>query len=598
MLTYFPEIYPDELLYSVLGRLKCHLGIVSARGLMLDAFNSHDVHAGIFLQTDLQALAANIAPFVDLTARQLAMETTLLPYVTAYQPQAVRDWAMAALAGGDVDARAFGPRLGVRFSSKLRYCTTCQMEMLKQQGELYWRRNHQLPGVLVCPTHGSPLADSLVTLIDTGVRDYAVPDTANCPLSPEPPYWANQPDVVELLTEISIVSAGLLFNPPPACPLLERGVEIRDSLRGRGLVRGRCGIDQPALTRDFRNLFGPILNVLPEAAPNKWLVQIAHKHHSAFAPLRHVLINRLIETLPPLKASNPFGTGPWPCRNPLADHFGELAVTDCALHKTTRGKTIAVFRCSCGYAFSTAPDPASRARILDRGQLFESRLRELVVTETKLRNVARALHVSPGGVKHHISRIGLKVPWNLRPRGGKTPRIDREAMRSGWEGEHIAAPKLTRTQLRNRIPRVYDWLYRYDRDWLKTQPPDATTKGANPSRMDWPSIDAETAETIKLEAARLSAQDPPQRVTRPALERALGTRGRLSRLHHLPLCAKALIEVLESVEQFQRRRIIWAAEKLRERGEPISMHRLRKLARLEWRCAPSVVSFLRKVAVF
>jgi hypothetical protein len=70
MLTYFPEIYPDELLYSLLGRLKCHLGIVSARGVMLDAFNSHDVHAGVFLQTDLQALAANIGPFVDLRQRQ------------------------------------------------------------------------------------------------------------------------------------------------------------------------------------------------------------------------------------------------------------------------------------------------------------------------------------------------------------------------------------------------------------------------------------------------------------------------------------------------------------------------------------------------
>ena len=565
---------------------------------MLDAFNSHDVHAGIFLQTDLQTLAANIAPFVDVTARQLAMETTLLPYVTAYQPREIRDWALAALTGRDVDARAIGTRLGVRFSSKLRYCTFCQVEMLKQQGELYWKRDHQLPSVFVCPAHGSPLAHSLVSLIDTGVREFVVPNEANCPPCPAPPFWANQPDVVELLMGISKVSAGLLINPPPASPFFERGAEIRDALRARGLARGRCGIDQPTLTEEFLNLFGPILNVLPEAAPDEWLVQIARKHHSAFAPLRHVLINRLIETLVPLKASNPFGTSPWPCRNPLADHFGEPAVTDCALHKTTRGKTIGVFRCSCGYAFSTATDPASRARILDRGQLFESRLRELVVTETKLRNVARALHVSPDAVKHHISRIGLKVPWKLRPRGGKTPRIDREAMRSAWVGGHIAAPKLTRTQLRSKIPKVFDWLYRYDRDWLKMQPPSPMTRGLNKPPKDWLSIDAETVEAIKREAAHLRAQDPPQRVTRPALERAFGLCGRLSRLQHLPLCAKALIEVLESVEQFQRRRIIWAAEKLRERGEPISIRRLRKLARLKWRCPPDIVSFLRKVAEF
>ncbi len=31
MLTYFPEIYPGELLYSVLGRLRCHGGILSPK---------------------------------------------------------------------------------------------------------------------------------------------------------------------------------------------------------------------------------------------------------------------------------------------------------------------------------------------------------------------------------------------------------------------------------------------------------------------------------------------------------------------------------------------------------------------------------------
>jgi hypothetical protein len=403
--------------------------------------------------------------------------------------------------------------------------------------------------------------------------------------------------VVKLLTGISKVSAGLLINPPPPRPFFEQGEQIRDLLRARGLDRGRCRIDQSALTEKFLNLFGPILNVLPEAAPDQWLVQIARKHRSPFAPLRHVLINRLIETLPPRMASNPFGTGPWPCRNQLAHHFGEPVISEFEL-RVSGSKTTGIFRCSCGYAFSVAPERGSVARIIARGPLFESRLRELVASETNLAGIAKSLHVTPGGVKHHISRLGLKVPWKLSSKGDKAPRIDREAMRSAWVGEHIAAPKLTRTQLRRKISKVFDWLYRYDRDWLKMQPPAPITRGTNKPQRDRRSIDVETAETIKLEAARLRAQDPPQRVTRPALERALGTRGQLSRVHDLPLCAKALIEVLESVGQFQRRRIIWAAEKLRERGEPISIRRLRELARLEWRCPPDIVSFLRKVAEF
>ncbi len=38
MLAYFPEIYPNELLYSVLGRLKCHLGTSSSTDFILDVF--------------------------------------------------------------------------------------------------------------------------------------------------------------------------------------------------------------------------------------------------------------------------------------------------------------------------------------------------------------------------------------------------------------------------------------------------------------------------------------------------------------------------------------------------------------------------------
>jgi hypothetical protein len=594
MLTYFPEIYPDELLYSVLGRLKCHLGVVSDRGLMMDVFNSHNVHAGVFLQTDLKELAANIVPFVDLTAEELAMETTLLPYATAYQPQKIRDWAMAALTSGHGNAGAIGSRLGVRFPYRLRYCTNCQIEMLKQQGELYWRRDHQLPGVLVCPIHGSPLADCLVPLLGTGVREYVVPGNVNCPPNPTPPLWANQPNVVELLMAISKASAGLLTTPPNARSFFEQGVGLQDSLRARGIVRGPSRIDLPTLKEKFLDLYGPIFDIVPEAAPDQWLAQIARKHRSAFAPLRYVLINRLVETLP-LVESNPFGTGPWTCRNPLADHFAEPVISEFELREIG-SKAIGIFRCTCGYIFSVAPEPGSKARILDHGQLFESRLRELAASETILRNIARALHVTTATVKFHLSRIGLEVPWKLRTYRGKTRRIDREATRSAWVREHTAAPTLTRAQLARKIPKVYHWLHRYDRDWLKLQPPAAITRGTNRPPMDRSSIDAETAQAIKQEAARLRAQDPPQRVSRPAIERNLGRRNCLSRRRYLPLCKKALLEVLESVEQFQRRRIIWAAEKLRERGEPISVRRLRELARLEWRCTPDIVSFLQELA--
>ncbi|MFX8335603.1 TniQ family protein, partial [Acinetobacter baumannii] len=42
----------------------------------------------------------------------------------------------------------------------LRFCTDCRLEMTTQVGETWWRRSHQLPGVLMCPDHGCLLVDS------------------------------------------------------------------------------------------------------------------------------------------------------------------------------------------------------------------------------------------------------------------------------------------------------------------------------------------------------------------------------------------------------------------------------------------------------
>lgn len=599
MLTYFPEIYPDELLYSVLGRLKCHCGILSAHRLMIDAFDRHNVQAGAFWQTDLWRLAANIPASRGLTKQRLAVETTLLPYMTAFEPQKVRDWAFAALTGDNEYARPKSNWLGrgdVRFPSILRYCPTCRMEMLKQRGELYWRREHQLPGVLVCSNHGSPLADSLVDLVHTGNQEYVAADELNCPPNPALPGWANQREVVELLMYISKASAVLLTSPPLARPLAAWGEEIQIALRARGFGRGRCGIDQLALRKAFLNQFGPIFYIMPDAAPDTWLLKIARKHLKGFAPIRHILFRRLIESLPMEVASNPFGPGPWPCRNSLAKHFGEPVITNCRLHKTTRGKTIGVFRCSCGYVFSTAADSANRARVLDRTQLFESRLHELVSAGTSLAGTARALHVTSGAVLYYASRLGLKTPWKVPPLSTKSPPIEVEAMRAAWTQGHTADPNMTRTQLRRKIPTVYDWLGHNDPSWLKMQPPASLSRIFIAPPVDWQTIDVAMVEALKREAARLRAEDPPKRVSRSSLERALGRRGRLGRLNRLPLTAIALTELLESTEEFQCRRIIWAAEELRRREQPISVRRLYDLTGLRSSICARAKSLLRKTA--
>lgn len=601
MLEYFPKIYPNELLYSVLGRFMCHSGILSSRHLPDDVFGSNFWRAKTSLQTNLGRLAANLSPSCGLTAKRLAEETTLLPYFTAYRSKEDRDWALAALIGNDANPRDLYTRLGlmpssVRLPSTLRYCAICRVKMLEWPGELYWRRDHQLPGVLVCPIHPVPLADSRVVLTDTSRHKFIAADEENCPADPAPPAWANQPKTVRLLQDIAIASATLLTAPPTAKSFAAWGEEVRLALKLRGLSPRGDKIDQRALVDKFSARFRPIFDILPEASQGNWLKAITHLHKQAFSPLHHILVRLLIEALPLVEANNPFGAGPWPCRNPLAEHCGQSVITNCEVHKQ-HGKNIGVFRCSCGYAFSTASEPGSRARILDLGQMFNARLRELVADGIGLCNTAKALHVTPNTVLRYAALLGLETPWKARYVYAKLPLIDCDAMRAAWTEGHTAAPHMPRTQLRSQIPAVYGWLYTNDRDWLKQQPPAVTTNPCKKPRANWSDIDTEKAEALRLEAERLRVQNPPQRITRAALGRALGQTDWLTtRLHKLPLCAAVLAELTESVEDYQRRRIIWAAEELRQREAPISSQRLRRLIHLKRDRSPELEDFLKKTA--
>jgi hypothetical protein len=601
MLTYFPKVYPGELLYSVLSRLGCHSGILSPTQLLNDAFENRHVRSGAFLQTNLGRLAANIPQPLGLTARKLALENTLLPYLTSYQPEEIRNWAFEALTADDGDAGAIHVRLGlvasnVRLPSVLRYCPNCRTEMLRNKGELYWLRDHQLPGVLVCRNHGVPLADSRVNLARAGQHEFVGADEENCPVDPLFPPWANRTKGVGLLQKVAEASTTLLSTPPCPRTLQTWGDEIKVALQSRGFSLGNDRIDERALREAYLEHFAPILNILPAAVPGYWLEAIVRKHRKAFAPLHHILIRLLIESLPLTSYTNPFGAGPWPCRNPLAEHHGERVIANCKIHQDG-GKTIGVFHCCCGYEFSTAPESSSRAKILNLGPKFEARLRELVSSRSTLRGAARELHVDPNTVLRYVALFGLEAPWKRRSARNRMLLIAREEMRAAWTSGCAAAPGLTRQQLRGRIPAVYAWLYRNDRDWLNAQPPAAAGHIPNKPRLDWPSIDAATAQALEQEAARLRVLDPPQQITRLALECALGQRGWLEkRLQKLPLCVAVLSEVTESVEDFQCRRVIWAAEEWLKQGIPISVWRIRRLAALRDRCTAKVESLLIAVA--
>ncbi|MGC8505064.1 MAG: TniQ family protein, partial [Acidithiobacillus sp.] len=91
MLSYLPALRPDELLYSLLARTCRHSGWHSPKLALEEFFGHRTVRAGVFLQTELNRLAERLPSQRRLTPERLARDSTLLPYLTAFSAQEVRD---------------------------------------------------------------------------------------------------------------------------------------------------------------------------------------------------------------------------------------------------------------------------------------------------------------------------------------------------------------------------------------------------------------------------------------------------------------------------------------------------------------------------
>jgi len=150
----FERPYPDELIASALIRGCRHFAITTPT---LGRQLGHEARwRTTFLGwSSLQPLSQ----LFRVSEETLLTEHTLYPYLSAFGSWRESPAAEAARAH---PAQRSLPKASLLRSlvsgvSKRRYCEACVKDDLRNRGETYWRRAHHLPGVLVCPTHGSLL---------------------------------------------------------------------------------------------------------------------------------------------------------------------------------------------------------------------------------------------------------------------------------------------------------------------------------------------------------------------------------------------------------------------------------------------------------
>lgn len=96
-----------------------------------------------------------LAQAAHIPLHQFIEKHTFLPLIRAVQSGNEEDSIRSnALQAGIIDA--FGMRI---LQPIARQCPECIREDMQARGYTYWRRAPQLPGIYICPTHGSPLQE-------------------------------------------------------------------------------------------------------------------------------------------------------------------------------------------------------------------------------------------------------------------------------------------------------------------------------------------------------------------------------------------------------------------------------------------------------
>lgn len=537
MRSFVPALREQELLYSAVARGCRYLQVGGVGPFMRELVGRRWAIASVDLPGGLDDLARELPQ----DARQATVDgwidhATLMPFHTAFLPAEVRDEARRAMRG---EVAGLHARLGlaafkVRACDRLRFCPDCLEDMEQDGREPWWRRDHQLPGVACCPVHGTMLRLSEVA--PHADRHAFVAATRAFCRDDAPPVLADVGgDDLVLLADLARRAAALLSDPPPACGFDEMLAGYRSRLAGVGLMRSRRKVDHAALHAAFRRRWGrtpELVEGLELGDPERsWLSTLVRNRRRAAHPLQHVMLGAMLDDMAEVETDRPFGTGPWTCRNPAAEHHGEAVIVEVGL-RHDRGTVYGDFACSCGYLYTRSRSPAGvvgEPRYRRFGPLLAPALQTAVARGDGLRAAARALGLDPKTLMREAAVAGVRVPWSTTASGAvpaPTP----------------ARPKALRTR----------------------------TKAASRRRRrrNWFAIDARLVKSVREAAAAIATEVPPVRVSFAEIERRVARRDWVQkRRSKLPRTVEVMGDAVEGTEAFRRRRLAWCVSKALEAGD-------------------------------
>lgn len=543
---FFPAAFPDETLHSVLSRYARLCGVRSVKVAFAGARFPAAFSQSVAFPSRLDDLVEALPCGTGLSVAEVIMRHTLLPYYAPFVSQDQVDQALALMAGNGAGLML---KLGVNasrlgFASRTRFCPKCVAQDQVRGGVAYWHRVHTLPGVLVCPYHGILLSvldhrwssrnsRQLNLPGDDSVQAHSIP--LHVPLLCLPALH----DIALRSLQVLESEASALSASKVRSTLMQGAAELHLTSNAGRLHLRRLAQHMAEFCRTLPNDWEySILSETGEGVPATWVTKLLRKPRVSHHPLKYILLASALR----VDMASVLGVG-----------------TSCEPQTAPLLKAV-----------TPPPQRVPPVFSIEGLDCISAAVWEQALAGADARKIASALGVS----LVHVYRIIRGVAGG--PAAWKEARFLRQLRerRMIFDAEYRSR--------RAHDCRGYAWLYRCDQLWLSECIAKRAADHAN--RADsadmFAALDARLAKQVGQCARALrSLPGKPVRISRTRIGRELHVLSRFEKqLSKLPLCAAALIEVCESLEEFHNRRLWWARQNLRSKGKPLSQSSLYRTA--------------------
>lgn len=280
-----PTALPDECLYSLAAAFtaRWHQGEAKAVRTVLGSAT----RLARDLPSKLDEIAANFPAALNMSGRHLALHHTALPlHLPFVQPRDRERLITLCCTDAGIHLRfGIAPAKGSS-SPTLRLCKECLRADVARFGRAYWHRTHQLPGVVVCPHHDSPLTNSVIRPHEPGslvveAEAAQVDSDINVPRSAFGDAQWLALSTFSMLIEHSLA---------PGREKLWAFYVNEATARGYAMPNGSIAVTR--LCADFVCRFGQELLVVLGCTDIAWIKAMFRRPRGHQQPLRHLLLCR------------------------------------------------------------------------------------------------------------------------------------------------------------------------------------------------------------------------------------------------------------------------------------------------------------------